>query len=528
MRRRTGAAAALAAVAVLAAAACSPSDSTDGGDSAGSKGQVFTLSLSSDPGALDPAMSASNSLFTIEHLAYDNLVAVDADGQVRDQLASDWTEAADKLTFTIRDGVTCSDGSSLTAQTVADNINFVADPANESPLLGAWVPVGAEASAAGQELTVNLTLPAPFALASLSELAIVCDAGLADRSTLAAATNGSGPYELTEAVPGDHYTFKIREGYTWGPGGATTAEPGMPAEVRVRIIENETTVANMLLSGEVNAASILGADTERLDAQEMFFQSNAALIGQQWYNESEDHATADPAVRAALAQAVDLGQLREVITSGLGTAPTTLSTVAPVACPGESIAGALPAYDPEAARSALEAAGYAASADGSRAKDGTPLKVVFVHDSALGDGAAAAAELATQSWEAVGVEVESSQLPTDQMEGVLVGTGAWDVAWEPLNTSSPDQLTSFFSGPGVADGGANFSSIANAAYDSLVGKASAQMGGAGCADWLAAETELIKANDLTVFANSLIKIYGSGAEFEIGSTIFPTSIRMVG
>ncbi len=33
---------------------------------------------------------------------------------------------------------------------------------------------------------------------------------------------GTGPYELTEAVPGDHYTYQIRDGYTWGPNGATT------------------------------------------------------------------------------------------------------------------------------------------------------------------------------------------------------------------------------------------------------------------------------------------------------------------
>jgi peptide/nickel transport system substrate-binding protein len=473
-------------------------------------------------------MAVANSLFTISRFAYDTLVAVDAEGKVIPQLASSWTEAPGALTFTVKDGVTCADGSALTAKTVADNINFVADPDNQSPLLGAFVPVGAAASASGQELTVELGTPAPFALTALSELAIVCDAGLADRSTLAASTNGSGPYELTEAVPNDHYSFKIREGYTWGPDGASTAEPGLPGEVRVRIIENETTVANMLLSQEVNAASILGADTERLDGAGLFSRSQASLIGEQWYNEAEGHATADPAVRAALAQSVDLAQLREVITSGLGGPPTTLSTVNPVACPGDSISQALPAYDPAAAQAALDGAGYTAGDGGKRSKGGEPLKVVFLHDSAMGDGAAAAAELATQSWQAVGFEVEAAQLPTDQMEGILFGTGAWDIAWEPLNTSSPDQLTSFFSGPGVAEGGANFGSVANQQYESSVAAASEQLGSASCADWLAAETALVEANDITVFANSAIKIYGAGAEFEIGSTIVPTSIRMAG
>jgi peptide/nickel transport system substrate-binding protein len=525
MKSRKVAVAALAAVACFAAAACGSKDPAAGPENP--SGGTFTMALSADPGALDPAMTASSPLFWMSRFAYDNLVSVDPDGQISPQLASEWTEALDKLTFTVKEGVTCADGSPLTAQTIADNINFVADPANESPLLGAFVPAGATAEASGQTLTVNLAEPAPFALLSLSELAIVCDAGLADRSTLAAATNGSGPYELTEAVPNDHYTFKIREGYTWGQNGATTAEVGMPSEVVVRIIENETTVANMLLAGEVNAAIVMGADMERLDAAGLFALPQSSVIGEQWYNEAEGHVTADPVVRAALAQAVELTELRQVITSGKGTAPTTLSTTEPVACPGDSLSQALPAHDPEAAKAALEAAGYKVGADGSRAKDGVPLKIVFAHDAALGDGAAAAAEFATQAWRAVGFEVEATQLPTDQMQGVLFGTGAWEVAWEPLNTSSPDQLTAFFSGPGVAEGGANFASISNAAYESKVAQASQQMGTAGCADWLAAETELAKANDITVFANSVIKLYGSGAEFQHNSAIIATSIRLV-
>ena len=47
---------------------------------------------------------------------------------------------------------------------------------------------------------------------------------------------GTGPYELTEAVPGDHYTYQIRDGYTWGPNGATTAEEGMPDTVVMKIV----------------------------------------------------------------------------------------------------------------------------------------------------------------------------------------------------------------------------------------------------------------------------------------------------
>ncbi len=55
---------------------------------------------------------------------------------------------------------------------------------------------------------------------------------MADRASLASATSGTGPYVLTEAAPGDHYTYAVRDGYAWGPDGATTDTEGMPGHGR--------------------------------------------------------------------------------------------------------------------------------------------------------------------------------------------------------------------------------------------------------------------------------------------------------
>ena len=104
-------------------------------------------------------------------------------------------------------------------------------------------------------MTLKLAAPAPFVLNGLASLPIVCPGGMDDRKSLAQATAGTGPYELTEAAPGDHYTYQIRDGYTWGPNGATTATEGMPDTIVMKIVQNETTSANLLLSGDLNAAS---------------------------------------------------------------------------------------------------------------------------------------------------------------------------------------------------------------------------------------------------------------------------------
>ena len=41
-------------------------------------------------------------------------------------------------------------------------------------------------------------------------------------------TDGTGPFVLEEAVPNDHYTFRARDDYTWGPDGATTDVARLP------------------------------------------------------------------------------------------------------------------------------------------------------------------------------------------------------------------------------------------------------------------------------------------------------------
>ena len=60
----------------------------------------------------------------------------------RPVLRESWEETPTSVTYTLKEGITCGDGTPLTASTVADNFRFVADPANQSPLLGVFVPPG--------------------------------------------------------------------------------------------------------------------------------------------------------------------------------------------------------------------------------------------------------------------------------------------------------------------------------------------------------------------------------------------------
>jgi peptide/nickel transport system substrate-binding protein len=489
------------------------SSSNGGGESNYADGGTFTMALKGDPGKLDPQSSAGSQLFTVNQLAYDTLVSVNGEsGEVESQLAKEWAVDGTTVTLTLNDGITCADGSDLTASTVVSNLDYVGNPKNKSPFLGTFYPAGATAKAddAAGTVTITLAAPAPFVLNGLASLPIVCDAGMADRKSLADSTNGSGPYELTEAVPNDHYTYQIRDGYTWGPNGATTAEEGMPDTVVMKIVENESTAANLLSTGEINAAQVLGPDVKRLDAQGLFAAETPALLGEQWYNHNDGHATSDPAVRLGLTQALDLGELASVATADAGTPATTLAAIPPVACPGDS-AAALPAQDVDAAKAALA---------------GQP-ELTFLYSSAAGSAFAAAAELAVQQWEAAGVKVNAKGVDETALQGAIFGTGDWDIAWVPLNVNTPDQLVPFLSGPGLADGGTNFSGIDNQDYADGAAEASKMDGADGCETWLQAESALMEAADIVPFANNVVKTFGNGAEFEVPGSLVPTSIRML-
>lgn len=520
-----------------ALAGCGGSDD-DGGGSGGSGGAggseyadggTFTLGLSSDPGNLDPQMGAGSSLFTVTQLAYDPLVSVDAEsGEIRSGLASSWEAGDGTVTFTLADGITCADGTELSATHVADNLNFVADPANESPFLGTFIPVGATAEAddAAGTVTLSLTDPAPFVLNGLASLPIVCPSGLEDRESLATATAGTGPYELTEAAPGDRYTYAIRDGYTWGPDGATTDTEGLPDTVVIQVVENETTAANLLLAGDLSAAQVMGPDAERLEGADLFAAETPALIGEQWYNHAEGRATSDPGVRMALTQAVDLAELADVLTSGKGGPATTLAAIEPASCPGDSVSGSLPATDPDAAAALLDEAGWTLGDDGVRTKDGQPLELVFLYQNNIGAAGDAAAELLVQQWKDLGVEASAKSQDETTLTETIFGGGDWDVAWVSLNVNSPDQLVPFLSGPGAPDG-TNFSSIANPDYEAGVESAMGMAGAEGCQTWLDAESALIADADIVPFANNVVKTFGAGAEFAWPGQLVPTSIRML-
>jgi peptide/nickel transport system substrate-binding protein len=468
--------------------------------------------ITTDPGNLDPQLTIVSAARYVDSYAYDTLVNLVGPGKIASGVAQSWKVVSPKkVEFTLFKGVTCSDGTQMTASVVKQNLDFVGNPANKSPLLGLFMPIGATVTASNstRTVTVSTSTPNPFMIQGLALVQLICSKGLADRSLLDHGTDGTGPYALTGAVPGDHYTFAVRKGYKWGPNGATTATTGLPAKVTLKVVTNEATAANLLLTGGINLATIDGPDRTRLNKSGLFSVVSPAQPNELYFNENPGHPGANPAVRKALVQAVNLGQLGTVVTSGRGLALTQLSLQNFTPCAGNSVAGSVPANNPSAARSVLS---------------GVNLKLLYPTDA--GPAYPPAAELAQQQLSAVGAKVTLTPQSTATLQGTIFGGGDWDVLILGIGVANPAQITGLISGPAPPNG-SNFAGIANPAYKLAIARASRRVGAAGCKYWLDGERALFKAADIAPLQVSTAATYGKKLTFTVGvQGPLPTSLRL--
>ncbi|WP_372469369.1 ABC transporter substrate-binding protein [Microbacterium maritypicum] len=521
---------ALLGVAALALTSCAASAPPEGGESPDgvlADGKTFTSVISTDPGSLDPFITVMSVARSIDRFLYARLVEVMEDGSISSGLAEKWEADTTTATFTLRDDLSCEDGTPLTATDVAANISHIGDPANGSPLVGLQVQPGTSAvgdDAAGT-VTVTSGRPDSFLIENIGSISIVCSTVMDDPDALAKGEGATGMFTMTEIAPNSQYTLTRREDFTWGPADWDPTQKGLPDTVVFRVVPNETTATNLLLSGEVNSALIIGPDRARAEGAGLFHTDLETPGGSFTFNQAEGRPTADQAVRDALMQAVDLEQMRQVIGSGNATVPTGLVTISPNPCRADTVSGHLPELDVDAAAAALDDAGWTAGSDGVRAKDGETLTLRMIYSSQLGDAGNAAAELAQAAWKDLGVDISVTAVDSPTLSEVLFSTGDWDISAAPLTVSLPSMLVPFYSGA-TPPNGTNYASVDNADYTAAVTAASAKAGSEGCDDWAAAEEALFETMSVVPYANITRSTFANKATFTEGDGIDPTSIRM--
>ncbi|GGL42543.1 ABC transporter substrate-binding protein [Phycicoccus endophyticus] len=525
------AAAACAVTAVTLAACGTGADGGGDGSSADPSyvsGGTFTVALNDDPGNLSPLTGVSLVQRALVPYAYESLVYTTSDGEALPWLAESWTQTPTSVTYTLKDGVTCSDGSEFTAETAAHNIAYQADGDNGTFWHNSNITEDMTASADGNTLTITSTTKNPFLLTMTGEVEMVCQKGLDDPGSLKDSTDGTALFHLTSLKAGNEYTYTKRTDYTWGPQDVTSETEGLPDTIVGKVVTDESTAANLLLSGGLNAAGVAGTDRDRLESAGLESQGVPNPIGEMLFNERSDRPTADERVRQALTVALDRASVGDLVTNGHVEEMTSLVVQSPFLCVAGGPKWTLPDPDAERAGELLDEAGYTVGSDGMRAKDGTPLTIRFLYDAGTPSHAAAAEEVQAE-WKEIGVDTELVAEDPTGWSTDLYQSYDWDTGFIQLAPGTPVVLSLFFLGDTSEQGGYNFMDVQNTAYNDLATQAmSAPDADAACDLWQSAEKELVDRVDVYPLAQTTSPTFFTGATADVPWGIAPTTIRMLG
>lgn len=492
---------------------------------------IFSISLTGDPGGLDPYQAATFAPAFVLAFAYEGLISRDAQGRPVANLAESWTQTADTVRFRLRSGITCATGQPLTLDDVAANYRYALDPKNHSPQLGAGtLPRGSrvEVDEAAQTLTIHAPSPHSFLAEMTGTMPIVCRRGLQDRSRLLRSTDGTGLFQLTEAVSNSHYLFTRRRNYGWAHDGTRSDTPGLPKTIDVRIIPNPTTAANLLLAGELTAAAVSGPDRRRIEAAGFHAIASRAPATQMWFNQASGRITADEKVRRALELAIDVRQLARIASSGLGLSPVRLAGADPMVCNRKTTDWAALRQDMPAANALLDHAGWVRRADGIRARNGRRLSLRLTWDHDLNDPTSSSygAEYAVSQWKALGAEVTASGISGPEVSEVLFETGDYDISWTPIVVSMPSRFVQFVAGKPPPEG-LNFPHADIPGVEALIAEANTLPGRSSCPKWDEIERLYLRHAAVLPVFDSDNALLSRHATFRLnGLMLMPTSIRL--
>jgi peptide/nickel transport system substrate-binding protein len=452
---------ALLAAACSSSASSSPasggsSSSTSAGAAAGTpvSGGTLQWALANDPLSISPWGGGSgNDQLYVTRQIFDTLTEQDpAKGQILPFLASKWTvnSNATQFSFTLRSGVTFSDGTALTAQVVADNFNEIArEGAAASWVAGDFVGYDGATVTGPLTLTVKFSTPdGPF-IQQLSGVDIVGPNTLKipyDNWATGKGVIGSGPFVLQSYTPGQSVILTRRTGYDWGPSDRTNAGAAYLSGIDFKITPDPSVRTGVLTSGQVEGIdNVQPQDIATLQGGgfTILSRANPGIAFSLTFVQNSPITESLP-VRQAIADAIDSTAIRDaVLTPQFAVATGILSndTVGYVNLSSDLT------YDQSKAESLLTAAGWVPGPNGIRQKNGQQLSLTLGWIDNFGPNQNALQLLQAELQQA-GVKVT---LETGTVPQYLAGleAGKFNLAWGNLSNSNAAVLRTQFASTGT-------------------------------------------------------------------------------
>ncbi|CAL9467149.1 Oligopeptide-binding protein AppA [Actinosynnema sp. ALI-1.44] len=357
---------------VVAAGLVAGCTSPDGGGDGANTGQSIVIGAGSEPENLNPILGYGPDGAS---KVFDGLVARDAQLALVPALAEQVpTASADGLRWTakLRDGVTFSDGSALSAHDVVFTYKSVLDEKVNSTIASRFDAL-ADVTAP-DDRTVEFTLVHPYApFAQQLTLGIVPRAKLEGTDINSAPFNtapvGTGPYTVAEWRKGDRMVLKANENH-WG---------GAPAikTVTVVFVPDDNARATRMAAGEFDG-TVLPPKLARTYTGKPGYQvvRNPSADYRGIGLPSESPFTSDARVRRAINLGIDRRAMIDAVLAGAGTPAAT--PISPHLSAWHD-AGATFPHDVAEAERLLDEAGWRKGADGKRAKDGQPARLPVLY-----------------------------------------------------------------------------------------------------------------------------------------------------
>ncbi|MCA2226495.1 ABC transporter substrate-binding protein [Nonomuraea aurantiaca] len=239
---------------LLATAACGGGGGSNGGSNGGQAAKSASLAVGfvAEPANLDFTSTEGAAIpQALLVNVYEGLVKLDQDGKIQPLLAEKWDVSADRktYTFTLRKGVTFTNGAPFTA----DDVIFSLDRVKKDWQLKIKAQLDVVDKVEKEdESTVIVTLKHPsngFLYSMATRLgAMFSRTGVAD---LANKPVGTGPYQLGSWKRGDSILLNANPKY-WG------AKPKLSA-VTLKYFKDATAMNNALLTSGIDVISAVQA-----------------------------------------------------------------------------------------------------------------------------------------------------------------------------------------------------------------------------------------------------------------------------
>lgn len=409
--------AALAGAASLALTACGGgSDASTGGNNAGGdpvKGGNFVFAEVTPINQWQTQNARFYEKANVLNSVLDRLTYFDPETkELVGWIASEFESNEDRTeyTFTIRDGVTFSDGETLDAEAVKANLDAFGKGI-ESAQIQPNVDFANydSASVDGNKVTVKLKQADANFLRATSSVT----AGLVSPKTLELDTAGqsdiakivgSGPFVYESQVADQEVKFKARSDYAWAPKTAKNQGAPYLDSFTVKYLAEVGNRAGAVQTGQVDLArglqpvdeeAVKGAGHQVLAVPGLDLTANVAAlrIGSGKLEEVK--------VRQALNAATDRQTIKDTV---LSDSYTVAGSVLNHDAPGFVDLSKDLAYDPDKANDLLDEAGWKKGSDGIRAKGGKKLEIT-ISSSNNSVVIKPAFELIEQQWKEVGVKL---------------------------------------------------------------------------------------------------------------------------